>query len=66
MSSFFMGPCEWARSSRDRVLRNGTYDAGRLLQVVPPDINVRQGCVEFHAVGEGAQAFTADLIGHQD
>ena len=66
MSSFFTGPCEWARSTQDRVLRNSTYDAGGLLQEVPPDINVRQGRVEFHAVGEGAQAFTADLIGHQD
>ena len=52
--------------SRDRVLRNGTYDAGGLLQVVAPDVNVRQGRVELHAVGEGAQTFTADLIGHQD
>ena len=48
------------------MLRNGTYDTGRLLQVVPPDINVRQGRVELHAVGEGAQTFTADLIGHED
>ena len=64
MSLFFMGPCEWARSAQDRVLWDGTYDAGGLLQVVAPDVNVRQGRVELHAVREGAQSFTADLIGH--
>ena len=46
------------------MLRNGTYDAGGLLQAVAPDVNVRQGRVELNAVREGAQSFTADLIGH--
>ena len=39
-----------------------TYNTSRFLQLISPDVDISEWGVEFHAVGDGTETFTPDLV----